>query len=120
MIDKLADLGVAEVKQLESMVEMASSGGLIVAARTRARSSKFQIPNPKQAPKGQKETRALFGALLFLSAGACLELSAWNLELPTSYVAGDLMLEHGGSAMRARAGYAPGRPRRMGRISASR
>ena len=34
MIDKLADLGVAEVAQLESMVEVASQGGLIVAART--------------------------------------------------------------------------------------
>jgi hypothetical protein len=34
MIDKLADLGVAEVTQLESMVEMASQGGLIIAARS--------------------------------------------------------------------------------------
>jgi hypothetical protein len=35
MIDKLADLGVDEVAQLESLVEVASAGGLIVAARTR-------------------------------------------------------------------------------------
>ena len=34
MIDKLADLGVAEVAQLESMVETVSQGGLIIAART--------------------------------------------------------------------------------------
>jgi hypothetical protein len=40
MIDKLADLGVAEVAQLESMVEGVSQGGLIIAART---------PNPHKA-----------------------------------------------------------------------
>jgi hypothetical protein len=34
MIDKLADLGVDEVTQLESMVELASQGGLIIAARS--------------------------------------------------------------------------------------
>src|SRR5690349_14061300 len=34
LIDKLADLGVAEVSQLESMVEAVNHGGLIVAART--------------------------------------------------------------------------------------
>ena len=34
VIDKLADLGVCEVAQLESMVEAVSHGGLIIAART--------------------------------------------------------------------------------------
>jgi hypothetical protein len=34
MIDKLADLGIDEVEHLESMVEMASHGGRIVAARS--------------------------------------------------------------------------------------
>jgi hypothetical protein len=40
IIDKLADLGVAQVAQLESMVEAVGQGGLIVAART---------PDPKKA-----------------------------------------------------------------------
>ena len=34
LIDKLADLGVAEVSQLESLVEVVNHGGVIVAART--------------------------------------------------------------------------------------
>src|SRR5262249_19193952 len=34
MIDKLANLGIAEIAQLESMVETVSQGGLIIAART--------------------------------------------------------------------------------------
>src|SRR5688572_8303232 len=34
VIDKLADLGVVEVAQLESLVECINHGGLIVAART--------------------------------------------------------------------------------------
>ena len=34
LIDKLADLGVAEVAQLESLVEVVNHGGVIVAART--------------------------------------------------------------------------------------
>jgi hypothetical protein len=34
LIDKLADLGVAEVAQLESLVEAVTHGGLIIAART--------------------------------------------------------------------------------------
>jgi len=34
MIDKLADLGVAEVSQLESMIEAVNHGGVIIAART--------------------------------------------------------------------------------------
>ena len=34
LVDKLADLGVAEVSQLEDMVEAVSHGGLIIAART--------------------------------------------------------------------------------------
>jgi hypothetical protein len=34
LIDKLADLGVAEVAQLESLVEAVNHGGLIIAART--------------------------------------------------------------------------------------
>ena len=34
LIDKLADMGVAEVAQLESMIETVNHGGLIVAART--------------------------------------------------------------------------------------
>jgi hypothetical protein len=45
MIDKLADLGVDQVTQLESMVEVASAGGLIIAARS---------PDSKKA--GQLET----------------------------------------------------------------
>jgi hypothetical protein len=40
MIDKLADLGVAEEAQLESMVEAVGQGAVIVAART---------PDPKKA-----------------------------------------------------------------------
>ena len=44
LIDKLADLGVAEVAQLEAMVEAVNHGGVIVAART---------PDPKKA--GQVE-----------------------------------------------------------------
>lgn len=40
LIDKLADLGVAEVAQLESMVEAVNHGGLIIAART---------PDPRKA-----------------------------------------------------------------------
>jgi hypothetical protein len=40
LIDKLADLGVAEVAQLESMVEAVNHGGVIVAART---------PDPRKA-----------------------------------------------------------------------
>ena len=34
LIDKLADLGVAEISQLESMIEAVSHGGVIIAART--------------------------------------------------------------------------------------
>ena len=40
LIDKLADLGVAEVAQLESLVEGISHGGVVVAART---------PDPRKA-----------------------------------------------------------------------
>jgi hypothetical protein len=34
LVDKLADLGVADVAQLEKMIETVSHGGLIIAART--------------------------------------------------------------------------------------
>ena len=34
LVDKLADLGVAEVAKLEEMVEAVSHGGVIIAART--------------------------------------------------------------------------------------
>jgi hypothetical protein len=34
LIDKLADLGVAEVAQLEALIEAVHHGGLIIAART--------------------------------------------------------------------------------------
>jgi len=34
LIDKLADLGVAEVQQLEDLVEGINHGGMIIAART--------------------------------------------------------------------------------------
>lgn len=34
LLDKLSDLGVAEVSQLESMVETISHGGVVIAART--------------------------------------------------------------------------------------
>ena len=40
LVDKLADLGVAEVSQLESIVETISHGGVVVAART---------PDPRKA-----------------------------------------------------------------------
>ena len=34
LLDKLSDLGVAEVSQLESMVEAIGHGGVVIAART--------------------------------------------------------------------------------------
>jgi hypothetical protein len=34
MIDKLADLGVVEVSQLQSLVDVINHGGVIIAART--------------------------------------------------------------------------------------
>ena len=34
LVDKLADLGVAEVSKLEELVEVVNHGGVIVAART--------------------------------------------------------------------------------------
>jgi hypothetical protein len=43
VIDKLADLGVCEVAQLESMVEAVSHGGLIIAARTPDRQHAEQL-----------------------------------------------------------------------------
>ena len=45
MIDKLADLGIAEVAHLESMVEVASQGGLIIAARTADSQKAQQLEN---------------------------------------------------------------------------
>ena len=34
LLDKLADIGVAEVSELETMVEAVNHGGMIIAART--------------------------------------------------------------------------------------
>ena len=45
MIDKLADLGVAEVAQLETMVEAVGQGAVIVAARTPNAEKAEQLEN---------------------------------------------------------------------------
>lgn len=48
LVDKLADLGVAEVGQLEELVEAVNHGGLIVAART---------PDPRKAEQVEELMR---------------------------------------------------------------